>query len=228
MEYSGGMKRKVMDSTSPMKKLTLTICLILAVLLGSLVTGCGSDLDSGTDFDSGADFDKGLVFYKSGDYATALGEWRPLAEQGNADAQNSLGWMYHKGQGVPKDYKTALKWYTLAAKQGDAYAQIGLGGMYENGDGVPQDYKTALKWYTLAAEQGHAHAQLVLGIMYDHGQGVPQDNVYAHMWWQIAASSGDKNASTNRDIVAKQMTATQIEKAEKLASECIAKEYKGC
>ena len=64
-----------------MKNLTRTICLTLAVLLGSLVTGCGSD------------FDKGLAAYKSGNFATALGEWRPLAEQGDAVAQLDLGMM---------------------------------------------------------------------------------------------------------------------------------------
>ncbi len=41
----------------------------------------------------GADFDKGLTAYQNGDYVTALNEWRPLAEQGDADAQFSLGWM---------------------------------------------------------------------------------------------------------------------------------------
>jgi TPR repeat protein len=199
-----------------MKNLTRTICLTLAILLGSLVTGCG------------ADFDKGLAAYESGDFATALREWRPLAEQGNADAQFNLGVMYYKGRGVPKNYKTAVKWYTLAAEQGNASAQFYLGLMYRRGKGVPKNYKTALKWYTLAAEQGHAFAQFGLGIMYDHGQGVPQDPVYAHMWMQIAEASGYENASKNRNIVAKQMTATQIEKAQKLASECIAKKYKGC
>ena len=41
-----------------------------------------------------ADFDKGWSAYKSGDYATALREWEPLAEQGNAFAQYNLGLMY--------------------------------------------------------------------------------------------------------------------------------------
>ena len=34
------------------------------------------------------DLQKGYVAYQRGDYATALLEWRPLAEQGNAE--NSL------------------------------------------------------------------------------------------------------------------------------------------
>ena len=163
-----------------MKKLTRTVCLTLAVLLGSVVAGCGSD------------FDKGISAYESGDFATALRKWTPLAEQGHAVAQNNLGVVYRSGQGVP------------------------------------QDYKTAVKWYTLAAEQGYDNAQFNLGVMYYKGQGVPQDNVYAYMWWNIAAVFGYKNASTNRDIIAKEMTTAQIEKAEKLASECIRKKYRGC
>ena len=96
---------------------------------------------------------------RSGDYATALREWTPLAKQGNADTQNNLGQMYRRGKGVPKNQKTAVKWYTLAVEQGNAFAQSNLGAMYANGWGVPQNDKTAVKWYRLAAEQGHASAQ---------------------------------------------------------------------
>ena len=86
-----------------------------------------------------ADFDKGLDAYDRGDYATALREFKPLAEQGNAAAQFNLGVMYDKGIGVPQNHKTAVKWYTLAAKQGNAHAQTNLGLMYDEGKGVPQN-----------------------------------------------------------------------------------------
>ena len=85
-----------------------------------------------------------------------------------------------------------------------------------------------MKWFTLAAEQGHGAGQIRLGVMYHTGEGVPKDNVYAHMWWDIAASSGEKEAVKNRDIVAKRMNSNQIEKAKKLARECVRKKYKGC
>ena len=98
-----------------MKNLTLTICLTLAVLLGS----------TGTSW--GADYQKGFDAYQNGDYATALREWKPLAEQGDANAQYNLGLMYDKGLGVPQDEKTALKWLTLAKRQGVAYSQENLG-----------------------------------------------------------------------------------------------------
>jgi Sel1 repeat len=83
--------------------------------------------------------------YNRGDYATALRLIKPLATQGNAYAQNNLGFMYHEGHGVAKDYKEAVKWYRLAAEQGNADAQTNLGGAYQNGFGVPKDYGEAVK-----------------------------------------------------------------------------------
>ena len=130
--------------------------------------------------------------------------------------------------GVPQDSKTAVKWYRLAAEQGNALAQNNLGVMYGNGRGVPQDYKTAVKWHRLAAEQGFATAQNNLGFMYANGKGVPQDYILGHMWWNLAASSGQKNAISGRDAVSKRMTSSQLEKAQKLARECVRKNYKGC
>ena len=126
------------------------------------------------------------------------------------------------------DFETALREWTPLAKQGHVQAQYNLALMYDNGEGVPQDYKTAVKWYTLAAEKGDADAQYNLGMMYVNGNGVIQDNAYAHMWWNIAASNGDKDAGKNRQTVAKEMTPSQIEKAQDLARECVAKKYKGC
>ena len=87
------------------------------------------------------------------------------AEQGNAEAQIVLGWMYYNGEGVPQDFAEAAAWYRKAAEQGDAGAQTTLGEMYLRGEGVPQDYVEAVAWYRLAAEQGHAEAQTNLGTL---------------------------------------------------------------
>jgi len=125
-----------------MKKLTSTMCLTLAILLVSLVTGCG------------ADYDKGLAAYESGDFATALREWTPLAEQGNISAQRGLGSMYYNGKGVSPNYKTAAKWYTRAAEQGDASSQTTLGVLYAKGLGVIKDNVYAHMWGHIAAANG--------------------------------------------------------------------------
>ena len=175
-----------------------------------------------------ADFGKGYTAYNSGDFATALREWTPLAEQGNASAQYNLALMYDFGKGVLQDYKTAAKWFRLAAEQGDASAQFNLALMYEDGEGVLQDDKTAVKWYRLAAEQGDAKAQTNLGVMYAKGDGVIADKVYAHMWGNIGSSNGNENGGKLRDFLAKRMTPSQLEKAQDLARECVAKNYKGC
>ncbi len=68
------------------------------------------------------DFEAGDKAYNRGDYAAALREWRPLAEQGDALAQASLGVMYRLGWGVPLDYVQAHLWWSLAASQGNKNA----------------------------------------------------------------------------------------------------------
>ncbi len=97
------------------------------------------------------DFDPGMEAYERGDYATALKELRPLAEQGIATAQYNLGVMYETSEGVPQDYAEAVRWYRLAAAQGYADAQYNLGVMYAKGQGGPRDYVQAHMWLTLAA-----------------------------------------------------------------------------
>ncbi len=104
-------------------------------------------------------FEDALAAYDKGDYATALRLWRPFANQGYAAAQNNLGFMYEKGEGVPQDYAQALAWYRKAANQGYAAAQFNLGLMYHRGEGVPQDYAQALAWYRKAVANGLSKAQ---------------------------------------------------------------------
>ena len=106
----------------------------------------------------GADYDKGWAAFDNGDFATALREWTPLAQQGDARAQLLLGAMYRKGEGVLQDDKAAVKWFTLAAQQGDAKAQVNLGVMYATGQGVLQDNIYAHMWVNIAASSGDENA----------------------------------------------------------------------
>jgi uncharacterized protein len=106
----------------------------------------------------------GLVAYKQGDFATALHEFLPLAEQGDREAQFYLGTMYTKGWGVSPNPGEAARWYQQAARQGVAEAQYNLGVMYTRGEGVPQDLVQAYLWLALAAgrfPRGESHTTAV-------------------------------------------------------------------
>ncbi|MHA1566164.1 MAG: hypothetical protein ACTSX7_12695 [Alphaproteobacteria bacterium] len=102
-----------------------------------------------------ADYGAGFIAYVRGDYAAALIEWQPLADQGHANAQRNLGVMYFEGRGVEQDLAIAALWYQEAAAQGHTSAQYSLGTMYEKGQGVPRDTDLAIKWLRRAADQGH-------------------------------------------------------------------------
>ena len=81
----------------------------------------------------GDDYQDAKDAYERKDYKTSNKLWLPLAEQGVADAQYTLGQMYLNGQGVSQDYKEALKWYRLSAEQRNEQAQVNLATMHDDG-----------------------------------------------------------------------------------------------
>jgi len=89
-------------------------------------------------------FEDATKAYDRGDYKTAYQLIKPLAEQGNPDAQLMLGFMYDQGHGVPQDYAEMEKWYRRAAKQGNLSAQSTLRLMEERAE--------MEKWHRGAAE----------------------------------------------------------------------------
>ena len=118
------------------------------------------------------DFDAGKAAADAGDFATALDNWRPLAEQGDVAAQYNLGMMYARGDGVDEDLATAAEWFERAAEQGHPEAQARIGAMYVRGLGVEQDSATGVDWLQRAAEQHHVQSQFDLGVLYANGDGV--------------------------------------------------------
>lgn len=115
------------------------------------------------------DFNLGMAAAQRGDYVTALRQWRPLAERGNAAAQFNLGLMYAERLGVVQSDAEAVRWWRLSAKQGFPSAQTSLAWMYANGWGVAQDYTSAYMWSSIAASNGYEDAarmrDLVAGYM---------------------------------------------------------------
>ncbi len=158
---------------------------IFAVLLLAL---------AGAAFGDGAraqSYDDGLRAYDTGDFAKALEIWGPLAENGDAVAQYSLGKLLENGGvGVPRDLAEAAKWYQRSASQGIAAAQNNLGLMYAQGRGVPQDVTLAVKFWRDAAAKDHVVAKFNLALAYFRGEGVAEDRVEAQRWFRAAAELG--------------------------------------
>lgn len=109
-----------------------------------------------------ADYQSGVDAYYKGDFTTAYNEWLPLAEAGDAVAQNSLGALYDHGLGVTEDNAEAVRWYEMAAQQGLPLAMRNLGNQYATGHGVPFDLEAAKQWYERAAAAGDQQSAALL------------------------------------------------------------------
>ncbi len=102
---------------------------------------------------------QGQTAFNAQDYERAFRLWRPLAEDGMAEAQYGLGFMYESGWGVPRDLGEAFRWYRRAAEKGHAKAQFNLGLMYEYGRGVAKNEALGLYWIQSAADRKDARAE---------------------------------------------------------------------
>jgi|GEM_PF-784002 len=120
----------------------------------------------------------------------ALTDLIAKANQGNAEAQNRLGYCYAEAQGVTQNYEEAVKWWLKAAEQGNADAQYNLGQFSHFGLGMEKNLTEALKWYRAAAEQGFAKAQFYLGFYYDNGMVVGHNDIEAVKWYRQASEQG--------------------------------------
>ena len=151
-----------------------------------------------------ADFDNGLAAAQRGDYATALREFRPLAEQGNAEAQFNLGAMYNFGYGVPQDYAEGMKWLRKAAEQGNAPAQYNLGIMYAMGTGVSTNNVRAYMWWSLAKAQGQVKAAGNLKILRERmtPAQIAKAQALAAEWRQASSQQGSKRKEQKVDLEA--------------------------
>mgnify|MGYP006292616569 CR=1 FL=1 len=96
-------------------------------------------------------------------YRRAAALLEPLARQGHAEAQFTLGVLYSRGTGVEMDERRAADWFEEAANQGHGEAQFRLGQFYQQGWGVPDSPSRANHWFQRCAAQGNVHCRLVTG-----------------------------------------------------------------
>jgi TPR repeat protein len=93
------------------------------------------------------------------------------AKQGDPRAQNMIGLMYLRGQGVAQSQRIASEWLRRAAMQGNADAQFHLGILYAAQPEMAPSEKEASFWLVKSAERGNSEAQYTLATQYATGQG---------------------------------------------------------
>jgi len=122
------------------------------------------------------------------DLELAFRAYLKAARRGHAGAQNRLGWMYERGEGVEVDYAAASEWHRRAAEQGHLNGMNDLGYLYRQGRGVERDFEQALYWFHQAAKRHYSYAEFNIGQMYEKGCGVQRDLATAVAWYRKAAS----------------------------------------
>lgn len=132
----------------------------------------------------------GVAAFNRGHWATAMRAWRPAAEQGNAMAQNNVGYLHEQGLGVPQSYVQAMNWYRRAAQQNEAHAQFNIGNLYLNGYGVERNPREAVGWFRQAARQNLPEGMYMLGMSYYEGVGVRLNYDLALEWLDRSARTG--------------------------------------
>lgn len=84
---------------------------------------------------------------RAGDFTQAAAIIKPLAMNGNPQAQFNLALLYHSGAGISQDEVAAVAWYHKAAENGSLEAQEFLTAGYTEGwFGLPRDMKKAQYW----------------------------------------------------------------------------------
>ncbi len=141
-----------------------------------------------------ANYEEGKQAYLDKNYARALEILKPLAENGDSQAQVTLGIMYDFGHGVAKDPAKAIEWYIKAAEQGIPVVQHDVGVKYFQGQGVEQDYLKAAYWWEQSANAGLADSQFNLGLLYYRGIGLKVDYQKASSLFTSAAEQDHPHA----------------------------------
>lgn len=136
-------------------------------------------------------------------------------------AENNLGLLYAKGEGVPIDGLRAARWLRRPAEEGVAIARNNLGLLHAMGRGVKHDNAEAARWFLLAADQGVAVAQENLGVLYANGDGVAKDLVQAHRWLHLSLVNGQTTSADKLATIERLMSPEDIARAKALAQQWI-------
>ena len=116
------------------------------------------------------------------------------AELECAAGMGVLGWLLHKGLGLPRDDAEAARLFAIAAAGGSALAGFALGRMRYFGIGVARDVAATVPLLRRGAKY-FPEAMELLARCHFHGRGVAEDRDAARRLWRRAAKAGNLVAS---------------------------------
>jgi TPR repeat protein len=110
-----------------MKHLPLLLLLTAGLLLGACTTVPVTPAKKGMTLETQQEaLERAKQLFLSKQYAEAAALLLPLAQQGNLEAQYTLGYMYHYGLGLPRNEREATRWIAVAAARGHPKAKEAL------------------------------------------------------------------------------------------------------
>lgn len=139
------------------------------------------------------------------DPAKAFALMKAAAEQGHAEAEAGLGYLYTEGLGTPKNATLAVVWLRKGAEKGSAKGQVNLSRAYLNGRGIAKNLPEGVTWLRRAAEQGLPEALYAMGDAYFLGKfDLPVDYQAAYPWALKAAEAGVAPAQNLLGLMARE------------------------
>jgi len=148
--------------------------------------------DAAAQWEVGTAYDSGRGVRRDGKEAKRW--YLTAAEQGYAEAQNSLGSALQAEGHLDK----AREWYEKASAQNHALATNNLAYLYDLGLGVPQDRKKAFELYSRSADLGWGEAMFNIAVMYGAGQIGGAPDLFSTCVWTVRA---DMNARGQQKLI---------------------------
>lgn len=125
-------------------------------------------------------------------YLQPYSKLRQRAEEGDAQAQYDLAYLYYKADSDPA-----------------------ISGMIQSDN-------LAAYWYLKAAEQGHSSAQYNMAVLHLHGHGVERDAISAYAWLLLADANDHKASRKLMDDLDEILNEQQIQEARRRSEDLIA------
>lgn len=121
-----------------------------------------------------------FAYSKLGEEEKAIALYQKGVESGQADAQDSLGMLYHTGKGVKQDDRKAFELVHDAAEAENLSACGHLAYFLYHGKGTTKDHEAALRWAQKGlVDEKNPYARYVMAMLYKDGKVVELDYMTA-------------------------------------------------